>query len=136
MENQLAIFEQKPIRSAEHEGEMYFSIVDIIEVLTDSAKPSNYWNMLKKRDEQLSTICVKLKLTGLDGKNYPSDCANTEGVLRILMSVPSPKAEPFKLWLAQVGKQAMSFHPIIQNAQKRPRLNFGNRQTRHCGLGF
>jgi DNA-damage-inducible protein D len=107
MTNQLAIFEQKPIRSAEHEGEMYFSIVDIIEVLTDSTKPSNYWNMLKKREFQLSTICVKLKLTGLDGKNYPSDCANTEGVLRILMSVPSPKAEPFKMWLAQVGKQAI-----------------------------
>ena len=107
MDNQLAIFEQKPIRSAEHEGEMYFSIVDIIEVLTDSTKPSNYWNMLKKREDHLSTICVKLKLKGLDGKNYPSDCANTEGVLRILMSVPSPKAEPLKLWLAQVGKQAI-----------------------------
>jgi DNA-damage-inducible protein D len=107
MDNQLAIFEQKPIRSVEHDGEMYFSIVDIIEVLTDSTKPSNYWNMLKKRDDQLSTICVKLKLKGLDNKNYPSDCANTEGVLRILMSVPSPKAEPFKLWLAQVGKQAI-----------------------------
>ena len=107
MENQLVIFEQKPIRSVEHEGNMYFSIVDIIEVLTDSSKPSNYWHMLKKRDKQLSTICVKLKLMGLDGKNYPSDCANTEGALRILMSVPSPKAEPFKLWLAQVGKQAI-----------------------------
>jgi DNA-damage-inducible protein D len=107
MDNQLAIFEQKAIRSAEHDGEMYFSIVDIIEVLTDSTKPSNYWNMLKKRDDQLSTICVKLKLKGLDNKNYPSDCANTEGVLRILMSVPSPKAEPFKLWLAQVGKQTL-----------------------------
>lgn len=107
MENQLTVFENKAIRSVEHEGKMYFSVVDIIEILTDSPKASNYWNMLKKREDQLSTICVKLKLKGQDGKNYPSDCADTEGVLRIIMSVPSPKAEPLKMWLAQTGKQAI-----------------------------
>jgi DNA-damage-inducible protein D len=107
MKNELTIFENRPIRSVEHEGEMYFSIVDIIGVLTDSANPSNYWNMLKKRENQLYTVCVKLKLMGLDGRSRPSDCANTEGVLRIVMSVPSPKAEPLKLWLAQTGKQAI-----------------------------
>ena len=79
MDNQLAIFEQKPIRRIEHADEIYFSIVDIIEVLTSSPKPSNYWNMLKKRDNQLYTICVKLKLVGQDGRARPSDCANTEG---------------------------------------------------------
>ena len=60
---------------------------------------------MKKRDDQLSPICLKLKLTGLDGRARPSDCANTEGVLRIVMSVPSPKAEPLRMWLAQVGKE-------------------------------
>ena len=62
---------------------------------------------MKKRDNQLSPICLKLKLLGVDGKNYPSDCANTEGVLRIVMSVPSPKAEPLKLWLAEQGKRTL-----------------------------
>lgn len=104
-EKDLIPFEGKPIRKIWHNEAWYFSVVDIIEVLTESPKPSNYWNMLKKREDQLSTICVKLKMKGLDGKNYPSDCANTEGVLRIVMSVPSPKAEPLKLWLAQVGKE-------------------------------
>jgi DNA-damage-inducible protein D len=107
MENQLAVFENRAIRSVEHNGEMYFSVVDIIEILTDSANPSNYWNMLKKRENQLYTNCVKLKLIGLDGRSRPSDCANTEGVFRIIQSVPSPNAEPFKLWLASLGKQAI-----------------------------
>jgi DNA-damage-inducible protein D len=62
MESQLAVFENKAIRSVEHNGEMYFSVVDIIEILTDSPNPSNYWNMLKKRENQLYTVCVKLKL--------------------------------------------------------------------------
>jgi DNA-damage-inducible protein D len=107
MDNQLAIFEQKAIRSVEHEGEMYFSIVDIIEVLTDSPNPRVYWGVLKKRENQLFTICKQLKMKANDGKNYKTDAANVEGIFRILMSVPSPKAEPFKLWLAQVGKQAI-----------------------------
>jgi DNA-damage-inducible protein D len=107
MKNELAIFENRPIRSVEHEGEMYFSIVDIIGVLTDSPIPRNYWNLLKKRESQLHTICMQLKLPSADGKNYKTDCANTEGVLRIVMSIPSPKAEPLKLWLAQTGKQAI-----------------------------
>jgi DNA-damage-inducible protein D len=107
MENELAIFEQKPIRRAELDGITYFSIVDIIEVLTGSTAPSKYWDAVKRREPHLSTICRKMKLLSLDGRKRPSDCADTEGVFRILMSVPSPKAEPFKLWLAQVGKQAI-----------------------------
>jgi DNA-damage-inducible protein D len=107
MENQLVVFEQKPIRRIEHEGEMYFSIVDIIEILTESVKPRDYWSVLKKREPQLPTLCRQLKLPSKDGKQYKTDCANTEGVLRITMSVPSPKAEPLKLWLAQVGKQTI-----------------------------
>jgi DNA-damage-inducible protein D len=107
MENQLTVFENKAIRSIEHNGNMYFSIVDIIGVLTDSPIPRNYWNLLKKREPQLHTICMQLKLPSADGKKYQTDCANTEGVFRIIMSVPSPHAEPFKIWLAGLGKQAI-----------------------------
>ena len=107
MDNQLAIFEEKPIRRITHNGEIYFSIVDIIEALTDSAKPRTYWAMLKKREIQLLTVCEQLKMTAADGKQYKTDCANVQGIFRILMSVPSPKAEPFKLWLAEVGQQAI-----------------------------
>ena len=107
MDNQLEIFDNKPIRSILHEGEMYYSIVDIIAVLTDSPNPRNYWNVLKRKEKQLYTICVQLKLMANDDKMRATDCANTEGVLRVIMSVPSPKAEPLKLWLAQTGKQAI-----------------------------
>ena len=107
MSNQIAVFEQKRIRHIEHEGEMYFSIVDVIEALTDSLNPRNYWSMLKKREEQLYTNCVQLKLLASDGRQRETDCANTEGVFRIIMSVPSPKAEPFKTWLASLGKREL-----------------------------
>lgn len=95
------------IRRVEHEGEWYFSVIDIIGVLTDSVVPRNYWATLKKREPQLLTNCQQLKIVSTDGKQRLTDCANTEGVLRIVMSVPSPKAEPLKLWLAQTGKQAL-----------------------------
>ena len=109
MENStnLTPFEGEKIRKLWHDEQWYFSVIDIIQILTDSEKPSQYWHNMKKRDVELSPICLKLKLKGQDGKTYPTDCANTEGVLRIVMSVPSPKAEPFKLWLAQTGKQSM-----------------------------
>jgi DNA-damage-inducible protein D len=107
MNNQLEAFEEKPIRRQEYNGEMYFSVIDVIAVLTDSVVPRNYWATLKKREPQLLTVCQQLKMLSPDGKNYKTDCANTEGVFRIIMSVPSPKAEPLKLWLASVGKQAI-----------------------------
>ena len=84
---------------------MAFSVVDVIEILTDSPNPRVYWGVLKKREFQLFTVCKQLKLKSKDGKSYNTDCANTEGILRIVMSVPSPKAEPLKLWLAQVGSE-------------------------------
>jgi DNA-damage-inducible protein D len=95
------------IRKLWHNEEWYFSVVDIIEILTDSPKPKTYWAMMKKRETQPFTNCEPLKLTASDGRQRLTDCANTEGVFRILMSVPSPKAEPFKLWLASVGKQVL-----------------------------
>ena len=103
----LIVFEQKTIRRQEYNGEIYFSIVDIIEVLTGSSNPRDYWKKLKKRESQLGTNCPQLKLMAADGKFYKTDCANTEGVFRIIQSVPSPNAEPFKLWLASLGKQAI-----------------------------
>ena len=107
MEAQLTPFEGQQIRSAEVNGEMYFSVIDVIGILTESTNPQSYWGQLKKREPHLLTICQKVKFKGMDGKNYPSDCANTEGVFRIIMSVPSPKADPLKQWLANLGKQAI-----------------------------
>ena len=112
MENSNLIpFEGIEIRKVWHEEQWYFSVIDVIEVLTRNPNPSRYWQDLKRKSSkaegQLYDFIVKLKLKALDGKNYPSDCANTEGILRIVMSVPSPKAEPLKLWLAQVGKQTI-----------------------------
>ena len=100
-------FEGKEIRKVWQDEQWYFSVVDVIEVLTDSPIPRNYWNILKKREPQLHTICMQLKLKSADGKYYKTDCANTEGVFRIVMSVPSPKAEPLKLWLAEQGKRTI-----------------------------
>ncbi len=105
--NDMVLFEDRKIRQVESEGHIWFSIVDIIGILTDSPNHQTYWYVLKKREPQLLTICKKLKLVGADGKSRPSDCANTEGVLRLIQSVPSPKAEPFKTWMASLGKQAI-----------------------------
>ena len=109
MDNQLTVFEQKNIRRMQHNCDVYFSIIDFIAVLTDSPSPKTYWAKLKaKLDQetgQLFPNTERLKMKADDGKYRFTDCANTEGVLRILMSVPSPKAEPFKLWLSQMGQQ-------------------------------
>jgi DNA-damage-inducible protein D len=107
-DNQMLPFNEKNIRKTLENGEWYFSIVDIIKVLTESPKPTAYWNKVQKtllKENQFYPFWIKLKFKGVDGKGYKTDCANTEGVLRIIMSIPSPKAEPFKMWLANVGKQ-------------------------------
>ena len=111
----------KQIRKIWHNDQWYFSIVDIIEVLTESKKPKTYWSMLKKREIQLVTICELLKMTAADGKNYKTDAANTEGILRIVMSVPSPKAEPLKLWLAHIGKERIAENDNPELAFERAR---------------
>ena len=104
----IAIFQKKEIRKVIYNKEWWFSVVDIIQVLTESIDPNDYWYRMKIRVNnedgfQLSTICRQLKLRSSDGKNYETDCANTEGIFRIIQSIPSPKAEPFKRWLAKVG---------------------------------
>ncbi len=105
--NKLSVFEGKNVRRIWHKDEWYFSVVDVIEALTDSSNPRNYWNMLKAREAEqgveLYTVCVQLKLTAEDGKLRETDCANTEALFRIIQSISSPKAEPFKLWLAKTG---------------------------------
>ena len=102
----LAVFQGKQIRKTIHEGEWWFAVIDVVEVLTESPTPRQYWGKIKKReftDLQLSPVWVQLKLAAVDGKKYSTDCANTKGLFRIIQSIPSPKAEPFKQWLAQVG---------------------------------
>ena len=98
-------FEGKPIRKIWHNEEWYFSIVDVIAVLTDSPQPNAYWGKMKKREVQLLPTWQQLKFLAPDGKMRSTDCANAKGVLRIIMSVPSFKAEPLKLWLAEVGME-------------------------------
>lgn len=113
MKNKTAIklFEQKQVRSIwnEKEAKWYFSIVDVVGVLTDSPNPNNYWKVLKhrlnKEGSQLVTNCNQLKLPSSDGKFYKTDVADTEQLFRLIQSVPSPKAEPLKLWIAKVARE-------------------------------
>lgn len=111
LNNKIQLFENQRIRTAwdEEKEEWYFSIVDVVAVLTDSPNPQTYWRVLKKRlkDEGNETVtsCNALKMTAADGKRRLTDVADTEQLLRIIQSIPSPKAEPFKLWLAQVGRE-------------------------------
>ena len=116
------LFEGKEIRSIwdSEKEDYYFSVVDVIEVLTNSNNPRNYWNMLKSRldDEgsELYTNCVQLKLQSKkDGKKYLTDTLDTKGIFRLIESVPSPKAEPFKLWLANLGSERIDevFNPEV-----------------------
>lgn len=124
-QGKLVIFESKQIRRIWHKNEWFYSVVDIIEVLTDSPTPRQYWGKVKQRefiDLQLSPIWVQLKLSASDGKKYETDCANTEGILRIIQSVPSPKAEPLKRWLAKVGYERIQEIEDPELATKRTRV--------------
>ena len=123
-QNKLVIFQSKKIRRIWHQEEWFYSVVDIIEVLTDSKNPRDYWYRVKKRlnDEdkaELSTICRQLKMQASDGKMRITDSANSEGVFRIIQSIPSPKAEPFKRWLAKVGKERIDEIENPELAQER-----------------
>ena len=122
LETILNLFEGKEIRSiwdADKE-DYYFSVVDVINVLTDSKNPNDYWYHLKNRmteeeKSEISTKCRQLKMQASDGKNYITDTLDTKGILRLIESVPSGKAEPFKLWLAQMGSERIDevFDPEI-----------------------
>ena len=111
MDNEIKLFEGKQIRSAwdNEKEEWCFSIIDIVGVLTDSKDPGAYWRKLKQRlneeGNEVVTICHTLKMQAADGKMRETDVADMQGIFRIIQSVPSPKAEPFKMWLAEVGKE-------------------------------
>jgi hypothetical protein len=123
----IALFKGKKIRKIIHNNEWWFSVVDVVEALTDSDRPSVYWTAMKARvknegDVQLSTICRQLKLPAEDGKMRETDCANTEGMFRIVQSIPSPKAEPLKRWLAKVGYERVQEIEDPELATKRTRM--------------
>ena len=112
VDNEIKLFEDNKIRSVwdNEKEEWYFSVVDVIGALTDSPNPRDYWYRVKKRmseeeKSQLSTFCRQLKLKAPDGKMRETDAADMQGIFRIIQSIPSPKAEPFKMWLAEVGKE-------------------------------
>lgn len=114
MTDKIKLFEQKQVRThwdAENE-EWYFSVVDIVEALTESPNPRKYWSVLKtrlkKEGSELATNCSQLKMQSADGKYYKTDCMTTKNILRLVQSIPSPKAEPFKMWLAEVGNERLN----------------------------
>lgn len=112
--NNIRLFESKQIRTEwnEENQKWYFAIIDVVETLTESNNPRRYWSDLKRKlnsdgFSQLYEIIVQLKMISSDGKKYLTDCADAKGLLRIIQSIPSPKAEPFKQWLAQVGSDRL-----------------------------
>ena len=126
METKLAVFKGKEIRRTLHNNEWWFSIIDVVETLTESERPRKYWSDLKKKlsEEGYSELSEKigqLKLKSTDGKFYETDCANTETIFRIIQSIPSPKAEPFKRWLAKVGYERVQEIEDPELATKRTR---------------
>lgn len=117
--NALVVFQDKKIRRIWHNEEWHFSVVDVVEALTDSPSPRQYWGVLKGREGQLLTFCLQLKLPSSDGKFYMTDCANTQNMFRLIQSIPSPKAEPFKQWLAKVGYERIQEIENPELAQER-----------------
>jgi hypothetical protein len=133
--NEIQLFEEKKVRTHwdETEEKWFFSIVDVVGVLTDSPNPNNYWkvlkNRLKKEGSQLVTNCNQLKMQSTDGKYYKTDVADTEQLFRLIQSIPSPKAEPFKLWLAQVASERMD---ELQD----PELTIDRALEQYMNLGY
>lgn len=117
----IRFFDDIPVRAVwiEEESAWFFAAVDIAFALSESKNPRSYWFALKKRNPELSTICRQLKLQSSDGKQYKTDCANVKSLLRIIQSIPSPKAEPFKQWLAQVGYERIQEIENPELAQER-----------------
>lgn len=127
--SKIALFKGKKIRKIIYNDEWWFSIVDVVQALTDQKDDltaRKYWNKLSQRlrDEgsEMVTNCHRLKLPAADGKNYETDCANTEGIFRIIQSIPSPKAEPFKRWLSKVGYERVQEIENPELATKRTRM--------------
>ncbi|PIN73412.1 phage antirepressor protein [Candidatus Woesearchaeota archaeon CG10_big_fil_rev_8_21_14_0_10_45_16] len=124
MENTIAVFEGKSIRKTWHKGEWWFSVVDVVGILSESDDARNYWKVLKHRLLQEGSVetvtnCNRLKMVANDSKMRLTDCINTEGAFRLIQSIPSKKAEPFKLWLAKVGYERVKEIENPELAQKR-----------------
>ncbi len=122
----IAIFQKKEVRKILYKNEWWFSVIDVIEVLTDTARPRKYWSDLKKKlikegYSEVSENIGQLKMTSPDGKKRETDCANTETIFRIIQAIPSPKAEPFKRWLARVGYERIEEIENPELATKRTR---------------
>jgi len=131
METAIKLFEEKKVRAHWDESteEWYFSVIDVVEILTDSVNPRDYWFKMKQRATledgiELSTICRQLKMVSSDGKKYATDCANVRSLLRIIQSIPSPKAEPFKQWLAKVGYERIQEAADPERSLDRARENW------------
>lgn len=124
-EHHIALFRGKEIRKTLHKGEWWFSVADVVAALTDTQDSRQYVKKMRQRDTSLDsewgTICTPLEMTAPDGKRRETNCANTEGVFRIIQSIPSPKAEPFKKWLAKVGYERVQEIEDPELASKRAR---------------
>ena len=134
-DNSIKLFEAKQVRSLwnEDQEKWYISIVDVVGILTDSPNPNNYWkvlkNRLKKEGSQLVTNCNQLKMQSADGKYYKTDVADTEQLFRLIQSIPSPKAEPFKLWLATVAAERL-------DEMQDPELSIDRALENYLKLGY
>lgn len=134
-QNTIKLFEEKKVRTIwdDKEEKWYFSIVDVVGILTDSPNPRNYWkvlkNRLKKEGSELVTNCNQLKLVSSDGKYYKTDVADTEQILRLIQSIPSPKVEPFKLWMAKIASERI-------DQMQDPELSINQALTDYKRLGY
>ena len=131
----IKIFEEKKVRTVwdDETEEWFFSVVDVVAILTDSPNPNNYWKVLKhrlrKEGNESVTNCNQLKLPSTDGKYYKTDVATTEQLFRLIQSIPSPKAEPFKLWMAQVAKERL-------DEMQDPELTIDRAMREYKALGY
>lgn len=134
-QNKIQLFEQKKVRSVwdDEQEKWFFSIVDVIGILTDSPNPRKYWSVLKtrlkKEGSELTTNCSQLKMRSADGKSYLTDVADTEQLFRLIQSIPSPKAEPFKQWMAQVASERL-------DQMQDPELSIEQAMTDYRRLGY
>ena len=137
METKIAVFKGKGIRKVLHNNEWWFSVIDVVSALTDSKNPSGYIKDMRRRDEELSKgwgqIATPLLLK-TEGGNQKVNCANTEGIFRIIQSIPSPKAEPFKRWLAKVGYERVQEIENPELATKRTKRFIGPKAIPTIGL--
>jgi prophage antirepressor-like protein len=134
-QNEIKVFEDRQVRSVwdDEQEKWYISIVDVVAVLTDSPNPRKYWSVLKTRlkaeGSQLATNCSQLKMQSADGKLYMTDVADTEQLFRLIQSIPSPKAEPFKQWLAQVAAERL-------DEMQDPELSIDRALEQYLKLGY